>query len=153
MRVENFADFGRSSARLGLNGKMCKKLAIGLTALLEIHFIVSFVGITFNEIEQLVVHSTNLKKFVFTSLWDINGLTKRTCSSLIEAWKKKQRNENLSVFMYKNDLDKVLRICESNGVLKMLTDHSHIIKLLPLEQGCTPTGLADHFFLYEEEEI
>lgn len=122
------------TATRNLNRVICKKLASELSALSEIH-IVECPDTTFNDIKEFVVHSTNLQRIVFNRIDDTQpSLNKDMFLSLVEAWKKKENNEILLVFLNDDDLAGIRDEFEWNGKLKYLFGRCNIVKLLPLEK-------------------
>lgn len=121
-----------SSANLEANA--CKKLALELPVLTEIH-IIECTDTTFKKIKEFAEHSTTLKKLVFVRYSDsTQSLTKATFLSLVDARLRNSNKETLKVYLDSDDHRDAMDQFMWNQDLKLFRDYNHIIKLLPLEE-------------------
>lgn len=118
-----------------LDEKTCRKLASELPALLEIH-IVECNGVTFKAMNEFVVQSMNLTRIVFNRNDDEEpSLKPDVFRSLIDAQKKKQTTEILSIFLNDDDLMDIRSEFELFGISATLAEQANnIVTLLPLEE-------------------
>lgn len=121
------------TSTIQLDGEVCKKLAIELPALSEIH-IVECSDTTIKEVQEFAEHSTTLKKLVFVRYSDDTlSLSKDSFLSLVAARQRNPNKETLNVHLDFDDHRELKDQFLWEGNLELLKQHVSVINLLPVE--------------------
>lgn len=120
-----------------LDEKVCKSLAVEFTELTELH-VVQCEHTTFSGIKEFIAHSANLKRIVFNRFIQKEelkpSLTVESFLSVVGIQRSKPKKDPLKVFLDEDDLYEIRGDFTWAGSRTVLSEHSNVVKLLPLEE-------------------